>query len=84
MSYSVTLKVLRFDPSTDEAPYYQDYTAEWQDDGETDFMSLLQAMSVAYDSCATVDGDPMTFDMNCANGWCGRCTMMVDGKPSLA
>lgn len=80
MSDSVKLNVLRYDPSVDAAPYYQEYEAAWQDDGETDFMSLLQAMCIAYESC----DDQMTFDMNCAAGWCGRCTMMIDGVPRLA
>lgn len=80
MADSVKLNILRYDPSVDESPYYETYEAEWQDDGETDFMSLLQALSIAYDSC----DDPATFDMNCAAGWCGRCTMMVNGRPQLA
>lgn len=80
MSDTVKLNILRYDPSTDEAPYYQEYEAEWQDDGETDFMSLLQSLCIAYESCE----DPATHDMNCAAGWCGRCTVMVDGVPRLA
>lgn len=79
MADSITLKIFRYDPSVDAEPHYETYDVPFMDDGETDFMSILQCLSIAYDSC----GD-FTYDCNCSAGWCGRCAMMVNGRPRLA
>lgn len=79
MAEPVTLIVRRFDPSVDAAPYYQEFQIPWIDDGATDFMSLLQCLTYVYENC-----DQIAFDQNCGNGWCGRCALMVNGRPQLA
>lgn len=72
-------KIYRYDPSVDAAPYYTECEVPWQDDGETDFMSVLQCLTWIYENV-----DQIAYDSNCGAGWCGRCGMMINGRPRLA
>ncbi len=80
MSDNVTLKIYRYDPSIDEAPRYEDYEVPWQDDGETGLMSVHQCLCYISEQM----GSSIVWDHNCGNGLCGRCSMMVNGRPQLA
>lgn len=79
MSDSAKFNIFRYDPSVDATPHYEEYEVPWQDDGETDFMSVLQCLTWIYEN-----NDQLSFDSNCGSGWCGRCAMMIDDKPRLA
>jgi succinate dehydrogenase/fumarate reductase iron-sulfur protein len=82
MADSVTINIMRFDPSMDEKPHLETYVVPWQGaspDEVTDLMSLLQGLDYIYDNLAQI-----AYDFNCGAGLCGRCTIMVDGKPKLA
>lgn len=79
MSDTITLKILKFDPSNDASPHFEEYSVPWQDDGETDIMNILQCLSYINENIEAV-----AFDQNCGSGFCGRCGMMINGEPRLA
>lgn len=78
MSDSITAKVFRYDPSVDGAPYYSTYEVPWDDDG-SGTMTGLQVLNYIYEN-----EEPIVVDYNCRGGLCGRCGMVIDGKPCLA
>ncbi len=78
MANSIKAKVFRYDPTVDAAPYYQDYDVPWQED-ESGFMTGLQVLHYIYENV-----DPIAYDHNCRASLCGRCSMVIDGKPGLA
>jgi succinate dehydrogenase/fumarate reductase iron-sulfur protein len=67
------IKVQKFDPSTDVAPYYAEGDIEYRD-----HMSALEALVEYYQVHEAVN-----FDINCTSAWCGRCAMMLNGEPTL-
>ena len=69
------LTIKRYDPSKDNAPY--DVTYEVPHDDE--YMTLLQALVYVHEN-----EEPLAFDFSCRGRMCGRCAMMMDGKPVLA
>ena len=79
MSDTIHFSIFRFDPSRDAAPSYSDYDVPFQDDGETDFMSVLQCLAWISENV-----EQIAYDSNCGSGWCGRCGMVINGTPSLA
>lgn len=80
MSDNVMLSVYRYDPSVDESPRFEEYEIPWQDDGETDLMSVHQCLCWLSENGAS----DIVWDHNCGNGLCGRCGVMVNGVPKLA
>lgn len=78
MADSIIAKVFRYDPSVDDAPYYKEYEVPWQDD-PSGLMTGLQVLAYIYENI-----EPIAFDYNCRGGLCGRCSMVIDGKPCLA
>jgi succinate dehydrogenase/fumarate reductase iron-sulfur protein len=74
----VTAKILRYDPSIDDEPHFETYEVPWIED-EANFMNGLQILHYIYEEI-----DPIGYDFNCRGGICGRCAMMIDGKPQLA
>ncbi len=75
---TITAKIFRYDPSVDEEPHYSTHEVEWIDDG-TGIMTALQVLhAINYDE------EAFGYDHNCSSGLCGRCSMLIDGKPGLA
>lgn len=69
---NITIK--RFDPAVDQAPYYQTFEVPY-----TQYMTILEALMYIYENEASI-----AFDYNCHGRLCGRCAMMIDGKPVLS
>lgn len=67
------LKIQKFDPSTDESPYYVEGDVEY-----TPGMNGLQALLLFHENV-----EPISFDMQCGGRACGRCAMMIDGEPAM-
>lgn len=78
MADTITARVFRYDPSTDEAPYYKEYEVPY-DGGDEGFMTGLQVLHYIYDNI-----EPVAFDYDCRGSLCGRCSMVIDGKAGLA
>ncbi|NTU88338.1 MAG: hypothetical protein HGA54_00285 [Actinobacteria bacterium] len=78
MAEIITAKVLRYDPSTDDAPWFQDFQVEWVED-PSGIMTALQVLhAINYDQ------EQIGYDYCCRSGLCGRCSMLIDGKAALA
>ena len=86
-----TLKVYRYDPETDRDPSYKKGHKE---DPETDGQPRYQSYSLEMDEDATVldaliqireeqDGT-LAFRGTCRSGFCGDCTMRINGKGAIA
>ena len=69
------LTIKRYDPSKDNAPYETTYEVPHDDE----YMTLLQALVYIHEN-----EEPLAFDFSCRGRMCGRCAMMLDGKPVLA
>jgi len=73
----IKVKVFRFNPSVDKKPHYEVY--EVPVDGES---SVLDVLDYIYDN---IDHTLAYYSHTaCKRGVCGRCTLMVNGKASLA
>jgi len=76
MSRELTIDILRYDPNQPEiAPYVASYKIQEQV-GMTLFVALNEIRK-HHDSS-------LKFDFVCRAGICGSCSMLVNGKPSLA
>jgi succinate dehydrogenase / fumarate reductase iron-sulfur subunit len=71
----ITLKVQRYNPDTDQAPYYQEYTVE-VDPNQRLLDALMQVKRFQ-------DGS-LGFRKSCAHGVCGSDAMRINGKDGLA
>ena len=71
----ITLRIQRFNPETDDAPYFQDYAVNAE---PTD--RVLDALMYLKDY---VDGS-LAFRRSCAHGVCGSDAMVIDGQEELA
>ena len=71
----ITLKIKRYNPDTDEAPYYQEYTVEVDPNAR-----LLDALM---DVKRFQDGS-LGFRKSCAHGVCGSDAMRINGQDGLA
>lgn len=69
---SVTLRVLRYDPSEDRAPCYRSYEVPWREG-----LLLLSALKYIREN---LDETLAFRDYCCQCGWCTSCLMMVDGQ----
>jgi len=69
---AVTLKIFRYDPANDPAPYYKTYEIPWKEG-----MLLLPAVKYVRDN---IDETLAFRDYCCGCSWCMSCLMMVDGK----
>lgn len=78
MKDKIIAKVFRYDPSMDDKPYYKEYEIPWQEDA-SGFMTGLQVLHYIYENI-----EPIAYDYNCRGSICGRCSMVIDGKPVLA
>jgi len=69
---SITLKVFRFDPGKDEAPYYVDYEVPWSEG-----LLVLSALKYVREN---IDETLAFRDFCCGCAWCMSCLMTVNGK----
>jgi succinate dehydrogenase/fumarate reductase-like Fe-S protein len=73
----VLLKVLRYNPQTDETPHQDTYAVTVT--GEK--MTLLQALEAIH---RTQDDSPAFRRYCCGIQYCNSCLMLINGKPSHA
>ena len=74
---NIKVKVLRFDPALEERPHYQTYEVPL-----TEGMTVLDVLDYIYEN---IDCSLAYFDhAACRHGMCGGCTLLINGKPSLA
>jgi len=71
----IILKIQRFNPDTDEAPYFQEYTVD-ADPNERLLDALMQVKRFQ-------DGS-LGFRKSCAHGVCGSDAMRINAKDGLA
>ena len=71
----IKVKCFRFDPSTDEEPYYQTYDIPIN--GAMSVQDCLLYIRENIDSS-------LSFFVNCRLGFCKRCLVKVNGKSCLA
>jgi len=70
-----TFRILRFDPQTDESPYFQNFLFE------TDLnKSILEALMTIRNE---QDGS-LSFRYSCREAICGSCAMVINGRFDLA
>ncbi|MCD4714864.1 MAG: succinate dehydrogenase [Clostridiales bacterium] len=73
------LRILRFDSELDQASYYQEYDLPISSE---DRFTVMDALNYIFNN---LDSSLSFFSHSvCNHGICGRCLMIVDGKPSLA
>ena len=65
------ITVCKYDPSTDEAPYYIEGEIAYKDN-----MTALQSLVDFHENVA-----PVSFDYSCGCRLCGRCAMLLNGAP---
>lgn len=74
---TVKVKILRFNPSVDEKPHYETYEVPLESE-----MSALDVLDHIYNN---VDSILAYYSHTaCRRGVCGRCTLIINGKASLA
>jgi succinate dehydrogenase / fumarate reductase, iron-sulfur subunit len=70
----VALRVLRFDPATDTAPFSQKFIL-----GVEPHQTVLDALILAWQQ------DPsLSFRRSCRSAICGSCAVSINGRPALA
>jgi fumarate reductase iron-sulfur subunit len=72
---TIEMRVMRYNPATGNAPYFESFPVPFTDD-----MSVLQGLQYIKDH---LDGS-LTFRWSCRMAICGSCGMMIDGVPHLA
>lgn len=71
----VTLKVLRFDPDQDAAPWYRSYAVPWSEG-----LSVLEALRFIYEH---LDGSLAFRNYHCGRGRCASCLLSINGHNRL-
>lgn len=67
------LKIQKFNPLEDAAPYYVEGEVEWHDG-----ICALDAVYLFHTQL-----EPIHFDYACGGRVCGRCAVMIDGRPQM-
>jgi succinate dehydrogenase/fumarate reductase iron-sulfur protein len=67
-------KIFRFDPLTDEAPYYKEYPFRYEQG-----MTVLDVVNQIYEE----QDATLAYSYCCRNGHCGMCGVTVDSQPVL-
>lgn len=70
-----SVKLYRYDPSFDKEPYYEQFIIPHQKG-----MRVLDALDYIYEQLE----HPFAYHWFCGTKRCGMCSVMVNGKPSLA
>jgi hypothetical protein len=73
----IKAKILRFNPAVDEKPYYQTYDVPIE--SEMSVMDILDYIYYNIDSTLAYYSHTA-----CRRGVCGRCTLIINGRASLA
>ena len=71
----ITIKIQRYNPDTDDAPYYQEFTVEVKPTAR-----LLDALM----NIKRFQDGSLGFRKSCAHGVCGSDAMRINGKEGLA
>ena len=71
----IVLRIQRFNPDTDEAPYFQEYTVEAEPNER-----LLDALT----QVKRFQDGSLGYRKSCAHGVCGSDAMRINGKDGLA
>ncbi len=71
---SVSLRLFRFDPETDEAPRYESYSVPYKP-----YMRVLDVLTHVYDELEV----PLGHRWYCGTKKCGECAVTVNGQPML-
>ncbi len=75
MSEQFYIKIFRYDPQLDDAPHYEEYSVDYHDG-----MRIGQAIeNVNLKHRANI-----AWRLSCREFLCGICTIMANGKPTLA
>ena len=72
---AVELEVLRYNPETDSAPYFQRYSVSCPEE-----WVVLDALNHVKE---TID-PTLSYRWSCHMAVCGSCGMMINGEPMLA
>jgi len=72
---TIALEILRYDPETDEAPWFQSYSVPCAED-----WVVLDAINYIKD---TLDRT-LSYRWSCHMAVCGSCGMMINGEPILS
>ena len=67
------IKVFKYDPAVDAAPYYKEYEVPYKDK-----MTALEALVYVHENFEEV-----AYDYSCHGRMCGRCAMMLNGVPVM-
>lgn len=67
------IKVFKYDPAVDAAPYYKEYEVPYKDK-----MTALEALVYVHENFEEV-----AYDYSCHGRMCGRCAMMLNGTPVM-
>ena len=71
----INVRILRFNPTKDEQPYYKDYEVPFSQG-----LTVLMTLNHIYENIDT----SLAYYYSCRTGKCGGCTVVVNGKPVLA
>lgn len=69
------VKVSRYDPSQEISPVFEDYRVPF-----TKGMSVIDALRYVRENCDS----SLAFRYRCRVGYCGSCSLLVNGTPRLA
>ena len=72
---NVTVKVLRYDPATDDRPHWQSYDTEV--DSDSTILDILNHIHWSLDGS-------LAYRRSCRSAICGSCAMKVNGRNVLA
>jgi hypothetical protein len=74
---TIKAKILRFNPAVDKKPYYQIYDVPIESE-----MSVMDVLDYIYHN---IDSTLAYYSHTaCRHGVCGRCTLIINGRASLA
>jgi len=71
----IKIKVFRYDPKEDEAPYMEEYPVEYYEG-----MRIWKAL----DNINEKQRTNIAWRLSCREYLCGSCTIMINGRPGLA
>jgi fumarate reductase iron-sulfur subunit len=72
---TITLRLTRFRPGLDAAPHEGMYQIPYQEN-----MTVLEALRRVH----AEQDDTLSFRWSCAQGKCGTCTVVLNGRPVLS
>jgi succinate dehydrogenase/fumarate reductase iron-sulfur protein len=75
MAKTIKAKVLRYNPDSDNEPYFQDFDVEYEPG-----MTVLDALLYVQDKFDS----SLAFRWECRGGQCGSCAVKVNGTARIA